>query len=70
MFKEGDIVAVTDIGGLKYFAQLRGFLQDVFLNKSAVISWLLPTVPNPTKFDPAIFLPGMCFYALSNYFYS
>jgi len=58
LFKEGDIVAVTDIGGLRYYAQIRGFLQDVFLNKSAVVSWLLPTVPNPTRFDPAIFLPG------------
>ncbi|XP_065053673.1 GATA zinc finger domain-containing protein 1-like [Rhopilema esculentum] len=58
LFKEGDVVSVTDISGKRYFAQIRGLLQDVFLNKSAVLSWLLPTVPNPTRFDPAIFLPG------------
>ena len=59
LFKEGDVVSITDISGKRYFAQIRGLLQDVFLNKSAVLSWLLPTVPNPTRFDPAIFLPGI-----------
>lgn len=58
LYKEGDIVSVVDINGEKYFAQLRGFLQDIHLNKSAAITWLLPTVANPTKFDPAVFLPG------------
>ncbi len=59
LYKEGDIVSVVDINGEKYFAQLRGFLQDIHLNKSAAITWLLPTVANPTKFDPAVFLPGI-----------
>eukprot|EP00794_Sanderia_malayensis_P003387 gene3387-3877_t len=58
LFKEGDVVSITDVSGEKYYAQLRGFLQDIYLNKSAAITWLLPTVPNPSKFDPAIFLPG------------
>ena len=40
----GDIVSVTDMEeGDIYYAQLRGFLIDQFAEKSAVISWLLPT---------------------------
>ena len=40
----GDIVSVTDLEeGDIYYAQLRGFLIDQFAEKSAVISWLLPT---------------------------
>lgn len=58
LYKSGDIVSVTDISGQRYYAQLRGFMQDLFLRKSAVITWLLPTVPNPRKFDPSVFLPG------------
>lgn len=63
MYQVGDVVSIEDIDGDIYFAQIRGFLQDEFAQKSAVITWLIPTVSNPSHFDPAIFLPGMfCLY--------
>ncbi|KXJ28303.1 GATA zinc finger domain-containing protein 1 [Exaiptasia diaphana] len=58
LYQVGDVVSVEDIDGDIYFAQIRGFLQDEFAQKSAVITWLIPTVSNPSHFDPAIFLPG------------
>jgi len=58
LYQVGDVVSIEDIEGDIYFAQVRGFLQDEYAQKSAVITWLIPTVPNPTSFDPAIFLPG------------
>ena len=54
----GDVVSVEDIEGTVYFAQLRGFLQDQYAEKSAVITWLIPTVPTPASFDPVLFVPG------------
>ena len=49
--EEGDI----------YYAQLRGFLIDQFAEKSAVISWLLPTRESPPPnegFHPATYVLG------------
>ena len=61
-FQVGDIVSVTDLeDGDIYYAQLRGFLIDQFAEKSAVISWLLPTKESPPPdegFHPATYVLG------------
>ena len=58
----GDIVSVTDMDDDDvYYAQLRGFLTDEFAEKSAVISWLLPTTDSPPPgegFHPATYIIG------------
>ena len=55
----GDIVSVMDEDGGIYYAQLRGFLQDQFCVKSAVITWLLPTTSSPAEgFHPATYILG------------
>ena len=51
-------MSIEDIEGDLYYAQLRGFLQDQYAQKTAVITWLIPMVPKPSYFDPAVFLPG------------
>lgn len=58
LYQAGDIVSIEDIEGDLYYAQLKGFLQDQYAQKTAVITWLLPMVPKPSHFDPALFLPG------------
>ncbi len=56
----GDVVSVLDEDGGVYYAQLRGFLQDQYMNKSAVITWLLPTTDSPPEgFDPGTFILGV-----------
>lgn len=60
-FQVGDIVALEDDDGNTYYAQLRGFLTDQYCEKSAAITWLLPTIssPSPNKlFDPATYILG------------
>ena len=43
-----------------YYAQIRGFLQDQYYEKSAVITWLLPTRDSFSgKFDPATYVLGI-----------
>jgi len=59
LYRVGDIVCTSDIEGGTYYAQLRGFLQDEYCEKSAVITWLIPTKRNVTKFDPMLFVPGL-----------
>ncbi|KAM3958743.1 GATA zinc finger domain-containing protein 1 [Aphomia sociella] len=57
----GDIVSMTDIEGDIYYAQIRGFMTDQYCEKSAVVTWLLPTKasPPPEKgFDPATYIIG------------
>lgn len=57
----GDIVSMTDIDGGTFYAQIRGFMTDQYCEKSAVITWLLPTKasPPPEKcFDPATYIIG------------
>ncbi|CAH0714853.1 unnamed protein product, partial [Brenthis ino] len=57
----GDIVSMIDVNGGTYYAQIRGFLTDQYCEKSAVITWLLPTKasPPPEKaFDPATYIIG------------
>ena len=63
----GDIVSVMDEedSGI-YFAQIRGFLQDQYCDKSAVITWLVPTVNSPNdKFDPTTYILGKEQFVLS-----
>lgn len=55
----GDIVSVRDLEGDTFYAQIRGFLQDQYCEKSAAITWLLPTQSAPeTGFDPATYILG------------
>ncbi|KFM73812.1 GATA zinc finger domain-containing protein 1, partial [Stegodyphus mimosarum] len=58
-FTRGDVVSLVDASGRVYYAQVRGFLQDQFCEKSAVITWLLPTQGSPKdRFDPATYILG------------
>ena len=54
----GDIVSLMDRDGGIYYAMIRGFMQDQYAEKYAVLTWLLPRYPNPTHFDPANFILG------------
>ena len=56
---------MDDDGGV-YFVQLRGFLQDQYCNKSAVITWLLPTTATQSdSFDPSTYILGNYFRFIS-----
>lgn len=58
-FSVGDIVSLMDVGGGIYYAQIRGLLQDKFHEKSAVLTWLLPTRSSPKDhFDPTTYYVG------------
>uniref|UniRef100_A0A8C4NCZ7 GATA zinc finger domain-containing protein 1 n=1 Tax=Eptatretus burgeri TaxID=7764 RepID=A0A8C4NCZ7_EPTBU len=58
-YQVGDVVSVLDEEGELYFAQIRGFMQDQYCEKSAVITWLLPTTGSPKgKFDPSTYILG------------
>ncbi|XP_071452240.1 GATA zinc finger domain-containing protein 1 [Hetaerina americana] len=57
----GDIVSMRDEDGDIFYAQIRGLLQDQYCEKSAVVTWLLPTriSPHPEKgFDPSTYILG------------
>lgn len=57
----GDIVSMTDIDGGTFYAQIRGFMTDQYCEKSAVLTWLLPTKASPLPeqcFDPATYIIG------------
>ncbi|XP_068624184.1 GATA zinc finger domain-containing protein 1 [Battus philenor] len=57
----GDIVSMIDIEGGTCYAQIRGFLTDQYCEKSAVVTWLLPTKASPPPeqgFDPATYIIG------------
>lgn len=60
-YQKGDIVAVCDQDdGQVYFAQLTGFLQDQYCEKSASLYWLVPTRPTSRElFDPSAFAIGL-----------
>ena len=46
----GDIVSLIDADdGTTYFAQIKGFLQDQFCEKSAAITWLIPNANKQFK---------------------
>lgn len=60
-FQVGDIVSMIDQEGDTYYAQIRGFLTDQYCEKSACITWLLPTKHSPPPeeaFDPATYIIG------------
>lgn len=59
LYQVGDIVCTSDVEGGIYYAQLRGFLQDDFCERAAVVTWLIPTQRHITKFDPMLFVPGL-----------
>ncbi|XP_011183433.1 GATA zinc finger domain-containing protein 1 [Zeugodacus cucurbitae] len=57
----GDIVSLMDDKHNIYYAQIRGLLVDNYCEKSAYLSWLIPTQASPDPrdgFDPASYLIG------------
>lgn len=57
----GDIVSLMDADHNVYYAQIRGLLVDTYCEKSAFLTWLIPTQvsPNPNDcFDPSTYLIG------------
>ncbi|KFZ61125.1 GATD1 protein, partial [Nyctiprogne leucopyga] len=59
-YQIGDVVSVIDEqDGKTYYAQIRGFIQDQYCEKSAALTWLIPTQASPKDcFDPASFIIG------------
>ncbi|CAB3376186.1 Hypothetical predicted protein [Cloeon dipterum] len=58
----GDIVSVRGHDGAIYYAQIRGLLEDQYCDKSAALTWLLPTTKSPPPergFDPDTYILGM-----------
>ena len=64
-------MSVIDIEGGTYYAQVRGLLQDQYCEKSAVLTWLLPSKDSPKPencFDPSSYVIGKLFvYHNNNY---
>lgn len=60
-YQKGDIVALFDQDdGQIYFAQLTGFLQDQYCEKSASVNWLVPTkLTSREFFDPSAYRIGL-----------
>ncbi|XP_046734073.1 GATA zinc finger domain-containing protein 1 [Diprion similis] len=57
----GDIVSMQDIDGGIYYAQIRGLLTDQYCEKSAAVTWLIPTTASPPPqhgFYPETYLIG------------
>ncbi|ALC48390.1 CG13367 [Drosophila busckii] len=81
----GDIVSIVDSEQNVYYAQIRGLLVDAYCEKSAFLTWLIPTQDSPDPkegFDPATYLIGpdeelsrklsfleFIMHAPSNYYY-
>ncbi|XP_035752783.1 GATA zinc finger domain-containing protein 1 [Egretta garzetta] len=59
-YQIGDVVSVVDEqDGKTYYAQIRGFIQDQYCEKSAALTWLIPTQASPKDcFDPASYIIG------------
>ncbi|VDI65369.1 Hypothetical predicted protein [Mytilus galloprovincialis] len=58
-YQVGDVVSLVDHDLSVYYAQIRGFMQDQYNEKSAVISWLLPTQNSEEgNFDPTTYIMG------------
>ncbi|XP_040500214.1 GATA zinc finger domain-containing protein 1 isoform X2 [Ursus maritimus] len=57
-YQIGDVVSVIDEqDGKPYYAQIRGFIQDQYCEKSAALTWLIPTLSSPRdQFDPASYI--------------
>uniref|UniRef100_A0A8B9T446 GATA zinc finger domain containing 1 n=2 Tax=Anas TaxID=8835 RepID=A0A8B9T446_ANAPL len=59
-YQIGDVISVVDEqDGKTYYAQIRGFIQDQYCEKSAALTWLIPTQASPKDcFDPASYIIG------------
>lgn len=59
-YQTGDVIKVTDEeDGKSYYAQIRGFVQDQYCEKSAALTWLIPTQASPKdQFDPGTYIVG------------
>lgn len=60
-FQIGDIVSVMDAQDNIYYAQVHGLQIDSYCEKTAYITWLIPTTSSPPpneRFDPATYLIG------------
>lgn len=66
-YQTGDVIKVTDEDdGKPYYAQIRGFVQDQYCEKSAALTWLIPTQSSAKdQFDPGTYIVGkisfLCF---------
>ena len=50
---------IDEQDGKPYYAQIRGFIQDQYCEKSAALTWLIPTLSSPRdQFDPASYIIG------------
>lgn len=61
----GDIVSLMDHKEDLYYAQIRGLLIDAYCEKSAIITWLIPTKSSPSpneRFDASTYLIGTTQY--------
>lgn len=57
----GDIVSLQNANCDTFYAQIRGLIVDSFCEKSAVLTWLIPTQMSPPpndQFDPSTYLIG------------
>ncbi|KAJ3609721.1 hypothetical protein NHX12_024232 [Muraenolepis orangiensis] len=59
-YQIGDVIKVIDEDdGKPYYAQIRGFVQDQYCEKSAALTWLIPTQASPKdQFDPGTYIVG------------
>lgn len=60
-YQTGDIVSLVDVKDNTYYGQIRGMLVDTYCEKSAYLTWLIPTQSSPPpneKFDPSTYLIG------------
>ncbi|XP_041101377.1 GATA zinc finger domain-containing protein 1 isoform X2 [Polyodon spathula] len=59
-YQVGDVIKVIDEEDRKpYYAQIRGFVQDQYCEKSAALTWLIPTQASlGYQFDPATYIVG------------
>uniref|UniRef100_A0AAR2IY70 GATA zinc finger domain-containing protein 1 n=1 Tax=Pygocentrus nattereri TaxID=42514 RepID=A0AAR2IY70_PYGNA len=59
-YQIGDVIKVIDEeDGKPYFAQIRGFVQDQYCEKSAALTWLIPTQSSlRDQFDPGTYIVG------------
>lgn len=59
-YQTGDVIKVIDEeDGKSYYAQIRGFVQDQYCEKSAALTWLIPTQASPKDhFDPGTYIVG------------
>ncbi|KAF3833894.1 hypothetical protein F7725_025098 [Dissostichus mawsoni] len=57
-YQTGDVIKVTDEeDGKPYYAQIRGFVQDQYCEKSAALTWLIPTqASRKDQFEPGTYI--------------